>query len=68
MVLKFENLKYYGKYWFKKEQQQQKFNRKKIDAKVTFCYITIFCAAEVVSSPKHSLNTIILTFYHSEHQ
>ena len=45
MVLKFENLKYYGKYWFKKEQQQQKFNRKKIDAKVTFCYITIFRAA-----------------------
>ena len=39
----------------------KKFNRKEIDAKVTFRYITIFCAAEVISSAKLSLNTIILT-------
>ena len=46
----------------------KKFKWKEIDAKVTFCHIAIFCAAEVVSSPKLSQNTIILNFSHSKHQ
>ena len=53
------------------EQQKklrEKFNLKEINAKVTCCYKTIFFAAEVVNSPKLSLNAIILTFSHSEHQ
>ena len=50
------------------QSEKSERNRKKVDAKETFCYIIIFCAAQVVRSPQLRLNTIILTFSHSEHQ
>ena len=39
MVLKFENLRCYGKYWYKKDNIKnllQKFSQIKIDAKLPF--------------------------------
>ena len=39
MVLKFENLRYYSKYGYKRNNNKKllkKFNQKEIDAKVTF--------------------------------
>ena len=67
VVLKFEDLRDYGKYWCKRS------NSKKLLSERNRCKISILLhnhlfRSLVVSSQKLSLNIIIFTFSQSEHQ